>query len=200
MKGYDALYRAVLASRRLYHRAPPPASVPHHFRQSRSGPGVRRHGLHLQGDLPSSYRHAPAPYRRSDLVLQPHPHVSPRRSPRLHWRCCRGALPPRRPHPSAALPSPHPAYPAVTITALAERLRIRHQSASCRVAHAVTRGLLRRRPDAVDRRLVLVSLTDAGARALDRVTHATQVESAAPQPATALIAATLPAAASSHIP
>ncbi len=111
----------------------------------------------------------------------------------------RAGLTPQQHHLLLALRG-HPAYPAVTITALAERLRIHHQSASCRVAHAVTRGLLRRRPDAVDRRLVLVSLTDAGARALDRVTHATQVESAAPQPATALIAATLPAAASSHIP
>jgi len=75
----------------------------------------------------------------------------------------------------------HPAYPAVTIAALAERLGIRHQSASWRVAHAVARGLLHRHP-ATDRRLVLVALTDAGVRALDRVTRAAYEETATPRP------------------
>jgi len=74
----------------------------------------------------------------------------------------------------------HPAYPAVTITALAARLHIRHQSAAHRVAHAVACGLLHRSPAATDRRLVLVSLTDAGARALDRVIRTTQAEAMAP--------------------
>jgi len=76
----------------------------------------------------------------------------------------------------------HPAYPAVTIAALAERLHIRHQSASRRVAHAVAHGLLHRHPAATDRRLVLVSLTDTGAQTLDRVTRAIYVETAMLQP------------------
>ncbi|MDQ2830460.1 MAG: MarR family transcriptional regulator [Chloroflexota bacterium] len=76
----------------------------------------------------------------------------------------------------------HPAYPAVTIAALAERLHIRHQSACRRVAHAVARGLLHRHPAATDRRLVLVSLTDTGAQTLDRVTRATSRETVMPPP------------------
>ncbi len=83
----------------------------------------------------------------------------------------------------------HPAYPAVTITALAARLHIRHQSACRRVAHAIAHGLLQRHPAATDRhpaatdrRLVLVSLTDAGAQKLDRVTRTTSMETASPQP------------------
>jgi len=76
----------------------------------------------------------------------------------------------------------HPAYPAVTITALAARLHIRHQSACRRVAHAIAHGLLQRHPAATDRRLVLVSLTDTGAQKLDRVTRTTSMETATPQP------------------
>ncbi len=59
----------------------------------------------------------------------------------------RAGLTPRQYHLLRAVRE-HPAYPAVTITALAAHLCIHHQSASRRVAHAVARGLLHQSPTA----------------------------------------------------
>jgi len=106
---------------------------------------------------------------------------APRHFPRgavAEERARRAGLTPSQYHLLLAVRE-HPAYPAVTITALAERLRLRHQSASRRVAHATARGLLHRSLAATDHRLVLVSLTDTGARALGRVTRATPVDAMA---------------------
>ncbi len=68
----------------------------------------------------------------------------------------------------------HPSYPAVTITEIAERLQVRHHSASLLVDRAVRRGppLLRREQDATDRRRALVSLTPEGEAILEQVTVA----------------------------
>jgi DNA-binding MarR family transcriptional regulator len=65
----------------------------------------------------------------------------------------------------------HPAYPKVTIGDVAERLQLRHVSASLLVDRCVRRGLLQRRQDPEDRRRVHTSLTDAGQEILDRLVH-----------------------------
>ncbi len=64
----------------------------------------------------------------------------------------------------------HPRYPAVSIGDVADRLRIRHHSASLLVERCVQRGLLTRREDPDDRRKALVVLTDEGACVLQRIT------------------------------
>lgn len=53
-----------------------------------------------------------------------------------------------------------------TIGALAERLCVEHQSGVALVDKVVERGFARRRPSDVDRRQVLVELTDEGERLL----------------------------------
>lgn len=70
----------------------------------------------------------------------------------------------------------HPSYPEVSITEIAERLQIRHHSASLLVERGRGRGLLTRRQDSQDRRRALVSLTEAGERALEEVTMANRNE------------------------
>jgi DNA-binding MarR family transcriptional regulator len=66
----------------------------------------------------------------------------------------------------------HPSYPHVSIGDIAERLQIRHHSASLLVERGVRRGLLHRREDSRDRRRALVSLTHEGQQLLDRLLHA----------------------------
>jgi len=66
----------------------------------------------------------------------------------------------------------HPAYPAVSIGAVAERLQIRHHSASLLVERTVRRGLLNRETDQDDRRRALVSVTEEGQEILDRIIKA----------------------------
>ncbi|QAY97133.1 MarR family transcriptional regulator [Methylovirgula ligni] len=58
---------------------------------------------------------------------------------------------------------------AVTIGDLAERLRIRHHSAVELVDRLVDADLLLRRPDALDNRRVLLSLSDAAADILSQL-------------------------------
>lgn len=70
----------------------------------------------------------------------------------------------------------HTSYPDVTIGDVAERLQVRHHSASRLVDRAVQRGLLERRADLVDRRKALVSLTGDGERILTAVTAANKEE------------------------
>lgn len=70
----------------------------------------------------------------------------------------------------------HMDYPEVTIGDVAERLQVRHHSASRLVERAVQRGLLNRREDPVDRRRALVSLTDEGERLLAQITDANRRE------------------------
>jgi DNA-binding MarR family transcriptional regulator len=70
----------------------------------------------------------------------------------------------------------HPSYPAVSIGEIAERLQLRHHSASLLVERCVHRDLLKREKDAVDRRRALVSLTDKGERILASVTQANKQE------------------------
>lgn len=64
----------------------------------------------------------------------------------------------------------HPRYPVVSIGDVADRLQIRHHSASLLVERCVQRGLLTRREDPDDRRKALVVLTDEGASVLQRIT------------------------------
>ncbi len=66
----------------------------------------------------------------------------------------------------------HPAYPQVTIGDIAERMQIRHHSASLLVERSLKRGLIERKHDTVDRRRALVSLTSEGQRILDKITRA----------------------------
>ncbi|WP_306210149.1 MarR family winged helix-turn-helix transcriptional regulator [Actinoplanes sp. RD1] len=54
-----------------------------------------------------------------------------------------------------------------TIAALAARRGVRHQSMSRTVGELATLGLVRREPDPADGRASLISLTTAGAAALD---------------------------------
>lgn len=70
----------------------------------------------------------------------------------------------------------HPAYPEVSIGEVAERLQIKHHSASLLVDRSLQRGLIRRDQDAHDRRRALVSLTTAGQEMLDRITLANRGE------------------------
>lgn len=70
----------------------------------------------------------------------------------------------------------HPAYPAISITDIAERLQIRHHSASLLVERSVKNGWLNREKDPTDRRRVMVSLTSKGEDALSRITQANRHE------------------------
>lgn len=70
----------------------------------------------------------------------------------------------------------HPAYPDVSIGQVAQRLQIRHHSASLLVSRGVQRGLIATRADEVDRRRVFVSLTIEGQAVLDRITRANRQE------------------------
>jgi DNA-binding MarR family transcriptional regulator len=70
----------------------------------------------------------------------------------------------------------HGAYPEVTIADVAERLQVRHHSASRLVERGVQRGLLERRVDPVDRRKVRVALTTEGERLLTEITRANKRE------------------------
>jgi DNA-binding MarR family transcriptional regulator len=70
----------------------------------------------------------------------------------------------------------HASYPNVTIGEVAERLQVRHHSASRLVERGVQRGLLERREDADDRRKALVSLTPAGLQVLYDITRANKRE------------------------
>lgn len=70
----------------------------------------------------------------------------------------------------------HPAYPAVNITDIAERLQIRHHSASLLVERGVKHGWLNRDKDPGDRRRVMVSLTPKGEEALSHITQANRQE------------------------
>ena len=70
----------------------------------------------------------------------------------------------------------HASYPEVTIADVAERLQVRHHSASRLVERSVQRGLLDRRVDPDDRRKVRVSLTEEGERILTEMTRANKRE------------------------
>lgn len=70
----------------------------------------------------------------------------------------------------------HPGYPHVSIGDVAERLQVRHHSASLLVDRTVQRGLLDRKTDTDDRRRALVSLTPEGQAILDRITRANRAE------------------------
>jgi DNA-binding MarR family transcriptional regulator len=70
----------------------------------------------------------------------------------------------------------HPSYPAVSIGEIAERLQLRHHSASLLVERGVQRGLLTRQKDAGDRRRALVALTAEGERKLACITQANRQE------------------------
>jgi DNA-binding MarR family transcriptional regulator len=70
----------------------------------------------------------------------------------------------------------HQDYPRVSIKDVAERLQIRHHSASLLLKRGVSRGLLAKAEDAEDKRKTLVSLTQEGQRVLDRITHANREE------------------------
>lgn len=70
----------------------------------------------------------------------------------------------------------HPSYPNVTIGDIAQRLQIRHHSASLLVSRGVQRGIVAARADDVDRRRVFVSLTAEGQAILERITLANRQE------------------------
>ena len=58
-----------------------------------------------------------------------------------------------------------------TIKQIAEQLRLQHHSAVELTTRLVQRGLIRRERSKEDRRSVLLSLTNAGQRAMDQVVH-----------------------------
>ena len=70
----------------------------------------------------------------------------------------------------------HAAYPDVTLGEIAQRLQIRHHSASLLGSRGVQRGIITTRTDDVDRRRVFVSLTAEGQAILDRITTANRQE------------------------
>lgn len=70
----------------------------------------------------------------------------------------------------------HPSYPGVSIGEIAERMQVRHHSASLLVERSVKRGLLVREVDSSDRRRALVTLTDDGQGLLDHITRANRRE------------------------
>ena len=70
----------------------------------------------------------------------------------------------------------HPDYPDVSISDVAERLQIRHHSASLLVDRAVQNGLLTREKDPDDRRRVIVALTPQGDYYLSHITQANRKE------------------------
>jgi DNA-binding MarR family transcriptional regulator len=70
----------------------------------------------------------------------------------------------------------HPSYPRVSIGDIAERLQIKHHSASLLVDRTVKNGLVQRDPDTSDRRRALVSLSPEGEQVLERITLANRGE------------------------
>jgi DNA-binding MarR family transcriptional regulator len=70
----------------------------------------------------------------------------------------------------------HPSYPIVTIGDVADRLQIRHHSASLLVERSRKAELLERREDPADRRRALVALTENGLRVLEAITRANRRE------------------------
>jgi DNA-binding MarR family transcriptional regulator len=70
----------------------------------------------------------------------------------------------------------HASSPEVTVGDIAERLQIRHASASRLVERAVQCGLLQRREASADRRRAYVSLSEEGREVLERITRATKRE------------------------
>ena len=75
-----------------------------------------------------------------------------------------------------------------TVGELAERLQLRHHSAVGLVDRAEQLGLIHRKPDPDDRRVVRISLTAAGDRALARLTGLHLVELKLLGPKLALVA------------
>lgn len=75
-----------------------------------------------------------------------------------------------------------------TVQAVAERLRIRHNSAVELVKRCVDRGLVRRATGEEDRREVSLRITPAGTRLLQRLSlaHRSELRAAAPSLASAL--------------
>lgn len=71
----------------------------------------------------------------------------------------------------------------LTIGAVADRLQIQHHSAVELTARAEARGLVTRTRGDADRRLVFVTLTDAGAAALHELSaaHHRELQTAAPE-------------------
>ncbi len=71
----------------------------------------------------------------------------------------------------------------LTIGAVADRLQIQHHSAVELVARAEARGLVTRNRGETDRRVVFVTLTDAGATALRELSaaHHREMQTAAPE-------------------
>jgi len=70
----------------------------------------------------------------------------------------------------------HASYPRVTIGDIAERLQVKHHSASLLVERTLQRGLITRVTDDQDRRRALVALTLQGQEVLDRITRANRRE------------------------
>ena len=70
----------------------------------------------------------------------------------------------------------HPSYPRVTIGDVAERLQVKHHSASLLIERTVQRGLLTKVADEADRRRNLVSLTAEGEGVLECITLANREE------------------------
>lgn len=70
----------------------------------------------------------------------------------------------------------HQSYPQVNMTDLAESLQLRQPSVSLLVDRGVKRGLLIRTEDPLDRRRILVSLTEQGERILEDITYANRHE------------------------
>jgi DNA-binding MarR family transcriptional regulator len=70
----------------------------------------------------------------------------------------------------------HPSYPAVSISEIAERLQVRHHSASLLVERSVRRDLLSREQDQQDRRRAMVSLTPYGMSVLEEIMLANRRE------------------------
>lgn len=70
-----------------------------------------------------------------------------------------------------------------TIGALAERLQVRHNSLVELVDRMVAQKLVLRRPDAADRRQVLVSITPRGERILEKLSlaHREELKQAGPR-------------------
>ena len=66
----------------------------------------------------------------------------------------------------------HQHYPQVTIKDVAERLQVRHHSASLLIDRSIARGLLVKSEDAADKRKAIVTLTPEGQSLLDQITRA----------------------------
>jgi len=80
-----------------------------------------------------------------------------------------------------------------TISTLAERLQLRHNSTVELVQRSIESGLLQRRPSPLDGRAVLLSITARGERLLRRLSidHRTEMHSAAPVLIRSLVALTV---------